>query len=274
MSTATLAHPPSDSPPGVRVELQAVRRVYAEGPGGSPRVAVERFDATFEAGDFVALVGPSGCGKSTLLRLIAGLDAPSAGTVRVGNEGARHPGSIGYVFQDATLMPWRTIADNVALPLEIAGVPRGERRAAAEAALESVGLAGEGRVFPSQLSGGMRMRASIARALVAKPRLLLMDEPFAAVDEITRHGLDQQLRELWERSPLTLVFVTHSVAEAVYLARRVVVLSARPARLVEDWVMDLPARREAALRSDARYAELVGRVQAALSRGSVAGARS
>ncbi len=270
MTTAPAARATGDATPGVRVALEAVRRVYADGPGGAPRVAVDRLDAVFEAGDFVALVGPSGCGKSTLLRLVAGLDAPTEGRVRVGDDGALEPSAIGYVFQDATLMPWRTIVDNVALPLEIAGVARTERHAAAEAALESVGLGGEGRVYPSQLSGGMRMRASIARALVAKPRLLLMDEPFAAVDEITRHGLDQQLRELWERSPLTLVFVTHSVAEAVYLARRVLVLSTRPARVVADWVMALPERRVPALRSDARYAEWVGQVQAALSRGSLA----
>jgi NitT/TauT family transport system ATP-binding protein len=258
---------------GVRVALESVGRSYPDGPGGEPRLAVERFDATFEAGDFVALVGPSGCGKSTLLRLIAGLDAPTSGRVNSDGE-VGEPGSIGYVFQDATLMPWRTIADNVALPLEIAGVGRGERLAAAERALASVGLAGEGRVFPRQLSGGMRMRASIARALVARPRLLLMDEPFAAVDEITRHALDQQLRELWERSPITLIFVTHSVAEAVYLARRVVVLSARPARIVEDFVLELPERRLPTLRSDAGYARDVGRVQAALSRGATSASSS
>lgn len=255
---------------GVRVALESVTRSYPDGPGRAPRLAVERFDATFEAGDFVALVGPSGCGKSTLLRLIAGLDAPTAGRLQVGGaaDPPGAPGSIGYVFQDATLMPWRTVADNVALPLEIAGVARAERRAAAERALASVGLAGEGAVYPRQLSGGMRMRASIARALVARPRLLLMDEPFAAVDEITRHGLDQKLRELWEGDPITLIFVTHSVAEAVYLARRVVVLSARPARIVEDVVLELPGRREPALRFEAGYAHTVGRVQEALSRGA------
>jgi len=247
--------------------------VYPEGPGGEPRVAIDHVDVTIEAGELVALVGPSGCGKSTLLRMVAGLDQPTTGRVVLGTdhtaavlrEERDRNAAIGYVFQDPTLMPWRSVSDNVALPLEIAGIARSERLAAAEEALAAVGLRGEGSQYPNQLSGGMRMRVSIARALVAHPRILLMDEPFAAVDEITRQALDQQLRELWERTPMTLLFVTHSVAEAVYLAGRVLVLSARPARLAADLEMDLSRLRRPAVRSEPRYAREVGRVQAALS---------
>lgn len=257
-------------PSGVRVELAGVRRAFAEGPGGRPRVALERIDLTLAAGDFVALVGPSGCGKSTLLRLVAGLDEPTEGRVHVDDTPCSDAvvSSIAYVFQDATLMPWRTVAANVSLPLEIAKRGRIERAAAAERALRAVGLPEEARLYPKQLSGGMRMRASLARALVSEPRLLLMDEPFAAVDEITRQALDQQLRELWERTPMTLMFVTHSVAEAVFLARRVLVLSPRPGRIVADLELGLPAQRGPELRTSTRYASEMARVQSALIEGA------
>jgi NitT/TauT family transport system ATP-binding protein len=226
------------------VELIGLRRVFGGGV-----TAIEKLDLAVAAGQFVAILGPSGCGKSTLLRIIAGLDAANEGSVKLG-AGAK----IAYVFQDAHLLPWRNVLGNVALPLELMGTARKDRLTAAEAALEQVGLADAMGRYPSELSGGMRMRVSLARALVTEPNLLLLDEPFAALDEITRQKLDEQLRELWLRRGLTVLFVTHSTAEAVFLAQRAVVLSQRPARLVEDRLIELPERRNASLRATAEFA--------------------
>jgi NitT/TauT family transport system ATP-binding protein len=203
-----------------------------------------------EAGEAVALLGPSGCGKSTLLRLIAGLDHPDTGALRW--DGAPPgPGEIGYVFQDATLLPWATAAQNVALPLRLR-----QRRdpAAVQDALTRVGLAGFAESRPSQLSGGMRMRVSLARALVTRPRLLLLDEPFAALDEFTRHRLQDDLRTLRAEQGITTVLVTHSTYEAAWLARRIVVLSPRPGRVAREILSALPPN---IARSDPAYAALV-----------------
>jgi NitT/TauT family transport system ATP-binding protein len=219
--------------------------------GGGVR-ALEAIDLTVEPGEFVSLVGPSGCGKSTLLRLIAGLAPPSEGRI-VWPQGAPRPGEIGFVFQDATLMPWANAFDNVWLPLRLAGKSRAESRGAIEGALRLVGLEGFERNFPRTLSGGMRMRVSIARALVTRPRLLLLDEPFAALDEITRFRLNDDLLKLWRDQGWTVIFVTHSVFEAVYLSTRVVVMSPRPGRVVADMKIDLPHPREAALRTSAAF---------------------
>ena len=229
---------------GARVRVRGARRVF---PGGV--VALDGVDLDVAPGAFVALLGPSGCGKSTLLRLIARLDPPDGGEVSADDGGA-----LAFVFQDAHLLPWRTVLANVALPLELRGVPAGERLAAARVAVERVGLTDASSRRPAELSGGMRMRVSLARALVTRPRLLLLDEPFAALDELTRGRLDDQLRALWLDLGMTVLFVTHSITEAAYLAERAVVFSPRPARVVADHRVDLPPLREGSLRADASFA--------------------
>ena len=200
----------------------------------------------------MSLLGPSGCGKSTLLRIVAGLVPPSAGRVRRRGDG---PGGIGFVFQEPTLMPWATVRENVYLPLRLAGVARPAAAARIDAVLASVGLAGFEQVYPRELSGGMRMRVSIARALVTEPELLLLDEPFAALDEITRFKLNEDLLRLWQAQHCTVVFVTHSVFESVFLSNRIVVMTPRPGRVAADVAIDLPYPREEALRTAPEYSE-------------------
>jgi NitT/TauT family transport system ATP-binding protein len=237
---------------GIAVDLEGVGRVF-----DGDVVAVEQVDLHVDPGQFLAVLGPSGCGKSSLLRMIAGLDQPSRGTIVRGaaaRRAAQHApiaqAPIAYVFQDAHLLPWRTVLHNVALPLELTGVARAPRLEAAQAAIEQVGLGDAIGRYPAQLSGGMRMRASLARALVTSPDLLLLDEPFAALDEITRQQLDEQLHRLWRDRGMTVIFVTHSIVEAAFLAQRAVVLSRRPARVVLDHALALPAERAASLRTD------------------------
>ena len=215
------------------------------------------------SGDFVALLGPSGCGKSTLLRLIAGLDQPDAGTLRWDAVAPPGPGEIGYVFQDATLLPWASTADNVWLPLRLRGTSRDAARGVVANVLERVGLRGFEAARPAQLSGGMRMRVSIARALVTRPRLLLMDEPFAALDEFTRHRLQEDLLALWEGIGCTIVFVTHSIYEAAFLARRIVLMTPRPGRIGQEMTSTLT--RSATARIDPAYAALVAEVSLAMA---------
>ncbi|MFB1489939.1 MULTISPECIES: ABC transporter ATP-binding protein [unclassified Thiocapsa] len=202
-------------------------------PNGT--AALGELSADIEGGAFVSLLGPSGCGKSTALRLIAGLEEPTRGRV----DWPQSRGSLGFIFQEPTLMAWASAAKNVALPLELAGMAKSEARERANIALDKVGLAGFDNALPRELSGGMRMRVSIARALVADPDVLLMDEPFAALDEFTRGKLNDDLLRLWAERGFTGVFVTHSVFEAVYLSRRILILSGRPGRLVAD--IDNPA---------------------------------
>ncbi|WP_437775107.1 ABC transporter ATP-binding protein [Sorangium sp. So ce1097] len=267
---------------GVRVRLTGIRRVFpvlddagrARGGDASGVVALDGIDLDIAPGAFVALLGPSGCGKSTLLRLVAGLDRADAGAAVVeaddgpgGPGGARARAPIAYVFQDAHLLPWRSVLENAALPLELAGAPLEERRAAARDALAQVGLADAGGRYPAELSGGMRMRVSLARAMVTRPRLLLLDEPFAALDELTRSRLDDQLRALWAELGMTVLFVTHSITEAAYLAQRAVVLSARPARVVADRALALPDERTPALRTEPAFAREVRALQEALESG-------
>jgi len=208
-----------------------------------------------DAGDFVALLGPSGCGKSTLLRLIAGLDQPDAGALHWQEGHAPGVGEVGFVFQDATLLPWASAADNVRLPLRLRGV---QAEAEVRAALSRVGLEGFEGARPAQLSGGMRMRVSIARALVTRPRLLLMDEPFAALDEFTRHRLQEDLLRLWRELGCTVVFVTHSIYEAAFLARRIVLMTPRPGRIAMQLMSPLADGTERRLDPD--YAALVARI--------------
>jgi len=216
------------------------------------------------AADFVALLGPSGCGKSTLLRLIAGLDRPDTGRLAWQTGHAPTPGEIGFVFQDATLLPWASAADNVFLPLRLRGMSRQQAAPLVRHALHSVGLAGFETALPRQLSGGMRMRVSIARALVTRPRLLLMDEPFAALDEFTRHRLQEDLLALWQDLRCTVVFVTHSIYEAAFLARRIVLMTPRPGRI--DQEIASPLQPGAAARLDAAYAALVAQVSREMAR--------
>jgi NitT/TauT family transport system ATP-binding protein len=203
-------------------------------------------DLSIDAGEFLAVLGPSGCGKSTLLRMIARLSATNGGHVVTQPERFQ----TAFVFQDAHLLPWRNTLDNTALPLELMGVARHDRYAKARAALAQVGLVEAETRYPAQLSGGMRMRVSLARALVTEPRLLLMDEPFAALDEITRFNLEVQLRDLWRRQGMTVIFVTHSISEAAFLANRAVVLARRGGRIRLDRRVDLPRERTNDLRSD------------------------
>jgi NitT/TauT family transport system ATP-binding protein len=223
----------------------AFERVERRYPTGV--LALQGVDLRIDAQAFVSLLGPSGCGKSSLLRLAAGLDAPSAGRVQRGSD------HIGFVFQEATLMPWASVLRNVALPLTLQRRPRAEADAAARAALDAVGLAEFAGAVPRELSGGMKMRAAIARALVTAPALLLLDEPFAALDEITRFKLNEDLLALWQRHAFTALFVTHSVYEAVYLSQRVVVMSARPGRIVREIAIDAPYPRTAGFRATPRF---------------------
>jgi len=225
--------------------------------------AVENLDLSITAGQFVALLGPSGCGKSTILRMIAGLDHPDAGEIHTSDGRS----SIAYVFQDAHLLPWRNVLRNVALPLELEGVGKSERIDAAQDAIAQVGLSEFATRYPAQLSGGMRMRVSLARALVTNPDLLLLDEPFAALDEITRSQLDLQLRELWQSRGMTVIFVTHSITEAAFLAERAVVFTRRPARIVIDHAIGLPRERHNYLRGEANFARETAVLLDALERG-------
>jgi NitT/TauT family transport system ATP-binding protein len=226
------------------VSLRGVDKVYSNGV-----VALKGLDLAVREGEFLSLLGPSGCGKSTVLRLICGLGEVSAGTIewadRHATAGRR---DIGFVFQDPTLMPWATVFDNIYLPLRVRGMPKSDAAPRIERAMQQVGLAGFGDAYPRELSGGMKMRVSIARALVAEPKILLMDEPFAALDEITRQRLDEHLRALWAQSGVTVLFVTHSITEAVFLATRVVVLSRRPGRIVADVPVPFDYPREPGLR--------------------------
>ncbi|MBM3646761.1 MAG: ABC transporter ATP-binding protein [Alphaproteobacteria bacterium] len=230
------------------VGVHGVSKVFANGVKALADISLD-----VQSGEFLSVLGPSGCGKSTLLRLIAGLAEPTAGTIDWADEGRRGT-DLGFVFQEPTLMPWTTALKNVGLPLKLRGVARGEREARAAQALDQVGLKGFERAFPRELSGGMKMRVSLARALVVEPRLLLMDEPFAALDEITRHKLNDDLLELWRRTGVTVVFVTHSVFESVFLSQRIVVMAARPGRVSTELAIAEPYPRRAGFRTSAEYA--------------------
>lgn len=226
---------------------------------------------TVQPGEFVTLLGPSGCGKSTLLKMIAGLIEPSEGQINLSGVATRErrgARDLSFVFQDATLMPWADVAGNVRLPLDLAGVPRAEADQRVATALALVGLEAFGTHRPKELSGGMQMRASIARGLVTRPSLLLMDEPFGALDEITRFKMDADLRALWQRQGLTVVFVTHSISEAVFLSSRVVVMAARPGRVIEDLRIDALGPRDDAFRTSPAFNEMARHLHRRLSEGS------
>jgi NitT/TauT family transport system ATP-binding protein len=242
------------APDDVVLEMAGVGRTFADGTA-----ALTDLDLRVRRGEFVSVVGPSGCGKSTLLRLLSGLDAPTAGAV------ATAPGRLGYVFQDPTLLPWRTVARNVELVAELEGLPRGERRRRAERALALVGLEGFAHARPAALSGGMRMRVSLARTLVLEPETLLLDEPFGALDELGRERLNGELAELVARGGLTVLFVTHSVAEAVSLSDRVAVMSPRPGRIIGEVDVPLPRPRPPRLRFEPAFGRLAAEVSALLA---------
>ncbi|MBS0531877.1 MAG: ABC transporter ATP-binding protein [Proteobacteria bacterium] len=231
--------------PGIAVNLTDVTKIYDRGVA-----ALGPLDLEVRGGDFVSLLGPSGCGKSTALRLIAGLSAPTSGTICVAGGGR----SIGFVFQEPTLMPWASVRDNVALPLKLAHRPRAEIDGRVEAVLVRVGLTDFAAAYPRELSGGMKMRVSLARALVTDPDILLMDEPFAALDEITRFRLNNDLLALWRDLRKTVVFVTHSVFESVYLSRRVVVMTSRPGRISAEFPIDTIEPRGEDFRTSAEFA--------------------
>jgi len=256
----TLASPTTDRP---IVALTGVTKRFASGTR-----ALDGLDLAITSGEFVSLLGPSGCGKSTALRLIAGLSEPTSGAISWSGTkpGARRNGlEVGFVFQEPTVMPWTTVANNVALPLALAGVARDVAGKRVAQALDHVGLAAFRDAYPRELSGGMKMRVSIARGLVTDPPLLLMDEPFAALDEITRFKLNDDLITLWRAVGNTVVFVTHSVFESVYLSSRIVVMTPRPGRIFADLTIDAPFPRDESFRTSAEYAGYCRTVSQALA---------
>jgi NitT/TauT family transport system ATP-binding protein len=265
MVEASLSEPDVDAA-GLAVRLRGVTKAYGNGV-----MALGPLDLDVRRGEFVSLLGPSGCGKSTALRLIAGLAAATSGDIRVSHQaGQARPGHgkgqpIGFVFQEPTLMPWTSVRENVRLPLKLAHAPAAEADARVTAALASVGLADFANSYPRELSGGMKMRVSLARALVTDPDILLMDEPFAALDEITRFRLNNDLLALWRDLRKTVIFVTHSVFESVYLSQRVVVMTSRPGRIGAEIHIETSEPRNEEFRTSARYAEYCREVSAALA---------
>jgi NitT/TauT family transport system ATP-binding protein len=271
---AIASHKPA---PAIPVTQSGVADVVAASKLGlvfntndGPVQALSNVDLTIGKGEFVSFIGPSGCGKTTLLRVIADLEKPTSGTIMVNGmtpEQARERRAYGYVFQAAALFPWRTIADNVALPLEIMGISKAERAERIRRTLELVNLAGFEKKYPWQLSGGMQQRASIARALAFDADVLLMDEPFGALDEIVRDHLNQQLLELWARTNKTICFVTHSIPEAVYLSTRIVVMSPRPGRVTDVIETNLPRERPLDIRETPEFLAIAARVRDGLKAG-------
>jgi NitT/TauT family transport system ATP-binding protein len=248
--------------------LVALRGVGKTFPSGT--IALKGLDLDVRAGEFVSLLGPSGCGKSTALRIIAGLSEPSEGAVEWQQTSAPASESrIGFVFQEPTLMPWAPVFDNVLLPLKLKGAATDSARVTA--ALDRVELTKFAAAYPRELSGGMRMRVSIARALVTEPQVLLMDEPFAALDEITRFKLNDDILRMWQALRTTVVFVTHSVFESVYLSSRVVVMAARPGRVFSELKIDAPYPRGEGFRTSAEYAAFCRRTSEALGQAMAAG---
>ncbi|HEY0213706.1 MAG TPA: ABC transporter ATP-binding protein [Paenirhodobacter sp.] len=271
-ASAAIPHTSASTPPGTRVpliDIAGLNLVFQTNDG--PVQALKDVDLVIDKGDFVSFIGPSGCGKTTLLRCIAALETPTSGRLSVcgiSADEARKARSYGYVFQAAGLYPWRTIAGNIRLPLQIMGYTRAEQDARVEKVLELVDLAGFGRKYPWQLSGGMQQRASIARALAFDAGLLLMDEPFGALDEIVRDHLNEELLKLWQRTSKTIAFVTHSIPEAVYLSTKIVVMSPRPGRISE--VIDSPlprGHRPLSIRESREFIEIAHRVRDGLRAG-------
>jgi len=250
-STIEEKRPAGISPGKPLLILRGIGKTFSNGV-----TALRDADLALREGDFVSLLGPSGCGKSTALRIIAGLSTPTSGTLDWRGAGFSGQSNIGFVFQEPTLMPWANVFDNIWLPLRLRGVSRKEAAPAIRELLERVRLTGFEQAMPRELSGGMKMRVSIARALVTRPRLLLMDEPFAALDEITRFRLNNDLLDLWQQERFTVVFVTHSVFESVFLSNRIVVMAARPGRVFQEIAVDSPYPRGESFRTSPEYAAL------------------
>jgi NitT/TauT family transport system ATP-binding protein len=249
------------------VALRNVGKTFESGT-----VALRDFDLDVADGEFVSLLGPSGCGKSTALRIVAGLSAASEGAVEWPGDANGAGARIGFVFQEPTLMPWADVAANVRLPLKLAHADEAKARAAVAQTLARIGLSDFAAAYPRELSGGMKMRTSIARALVTEPRLLLMDEPFAALDEITRFKLNNELLALWQQRRRTVIFVTHSVFESVYLSQRIIVMTPRPGRVFAEVSIDAAYPRDDAFRGSAEYAGYCRLVSEALSKAMAEGA--
>ena len=250
------------------IEAKSLDLTFATNDG--PVHALRDVNLTIDKGEFVSFIGPSGCGKTTFLRCIAGLETPTGGTLSVNGmtpEAARRARAYGYVFQAAGLYPWRTIGGNVRLPLEIMGFSKAERNERVRKTLELVDLAGFEKKFPWQLSGGMQQRASIARALAFDADILLMDEPFGALDEIVRDHLNEQLLQLWARTEKTIGFVTHSIPEAVYLSTKIVVMSPRPGRITDIIDSTLPKERPLEIRDSKEFIDIAHRVREGLRAG-------
>ena len=250
------------------IEIRGLSLVFAT--ADTPVIALSNIDLSIRRGEFVSFIGPSGCGKTTLMRVIADLEQQTEGEITVNGVSpreARLARAYGYVFQAPALYPWRSVLANVTLPLEIMKLPRSDRQARAARYLEMVGLTGFERKFPWQLSGGMQQRVSIARALSFEPQLLLMDEPFGALDEITRDHLNEHLIRLWEQTRKTVVFVTHSIAEAVFLSSRIVVMSPRPGRIIDVIDSTLPGKRTLDIRDTSEFLAVAHRVREALYAG-------
>ena len=241
------------------IDLQGVSKTY-----DNETLALKDVSTSIAQGSFVSLLGPSGCGKSTLLRIIAGLIAPTTGTIQWPATDDQRPDDIGFVFQEATLMPWANVLENVYLPLKLRGKQLKDVKPQLMDALARVGLADFATAFPRELSGGMKMRVSIARALVTRPPVLLMDEPFAALDEFTREKLDDDLLALWKAENWTVIFVTHSVYESVYLSERVLVMGARPGRILRDLIIDAPHPRDREFRTTPEYVKQCAEISEAL----------
>ena len=252
------------------IDIRNLSLVFETNDG--PVHALSDIDLSIERGEFVSFIGPSGCGKTTLMRVVADLERPTAGSVSVNGktpEQARLDRSYGYVFQAAALFPWRSIDDNIGLPLEIMGYSKAERKACIEKNLTLVNLSGFGKKYPWQLSGGMQQRASIARALSFDPDMLLMDEPFGALDEIVRDHLNEQLLKLWAATQKTVIFVTHSIPEAVFLSTRIVVMSPRPGRIHEIIDCDLGPNRTLDIRDSEAFLQIAHRVREGLRLGHI-----
>ena len=245
--------PVADNMSGSALRMTNISLTFADGTQ-----ALENLDLNIQSGEFVTVVGPSGCGKSTLLRLASGLLTQTQGLCDVDRT------SLGYVFQDPTLLPWRTVRRNVELNAELAGMDKPSRQKAANVAIELVNLTGNEDKYPKQLSGGMKMRCSLARSLVLQPNLFLFDEPFAALDEITREHLNDELLHLFQNQNFASLFITHSIQEAVFLSTRVLVMSARPGRIIAEHAIDFPYPRHPDIRYQSDFAEICGKISADL----------
>jgi NitT/TauT family transport system ATP-binding protein len=254
MTETSTVDPTTSRPDGAaRLRFENLSMVFPDGTH-----AIDNVSFSVAPGEFTTVVGPSGCGKSTLLRIASGLTKHTSGVCEVDRA------SIGYVFQDATLLPWRTVERNVELNAELQGMSKAERQAKAAEAIQLVNLVGHEKKYPKQLSGGMKMRCSLARSLVLNPKVFLFDEPFGALDEITRERLNQELLRLFQLEKFAGLFITHSISEAVFMSTRVLVMSARPGRIIGDYVVPFGAERPQELRFDPAFAELCGRISSDL----------